>query len=240
MATALELERAHGAGHGDDHGHADHPPTSTGLDHRKLLMWAFLASDCMFFGSLIATYMIYRGRAEDLGFAPFPHEILDIPYTSISAFVLLMSSLTMVLALAAIQKGDQRGLRIWLAATALLGSVFLGGQYFEFTSFYHEGLSLQTNMFGASFFVLTGFHGAHVTIGVIWLMTLLFISLRGGVKQEDSLDIEIAGLYWHFVDIVWIVIFTLVYLIPYEQVTETPTGAFLHLMGMVRGAAGIL
>ena len=234
MATAVELERAHGAGHGDDHGHADHPPTSTGLDHRKLLMWAFLASDCMFFGSLIATYMIYRGRAEDLGFAPFPSEVLDIPYTSLSAFVLLMSSLTMVLALAAIQKGDQRGLRIWLAATALLGAIFLGGQYFEFTEFYHEGLSLQTNMFGASFFVLTGFHGAHVTIGVIWLLTLLFISLRGGVKQEDSLDVELAGLYWHFVDIVWIVIFTLVYLIPYEEISETSTGAFLNLTGIAR------
>ncbi|MDP9354202.1 MAG: heme-copper oxidase subunit III [Chloroflexota bacterium] len=239
MATAVELERAHGAGHGDDHGYADHPPTSTGLDHRKLLMWAFLASDCMFFGSLIATYMIYRGRAEDLGFAPFPSEILDIPYTSLSAFVLLMSSLTMVLALAAIQKGDHRGLRIWLAATALLGAIFLGGQYFEFTEFYHEGLSLQTNMFGASFFVLTGFHGAHVTIGVIWLLTLLFLSLRGGVKQEDSLDVELAGLYWHFVDIVWIVIFTLVYLIPYDEVTETQTGAFTYLAGILRGVASI-
>jgi cytochrome c oxidase subunit 3/cytochrome o ubiquinol oxidase subunit 3 len=221
LATAIEPRTAHGAGHGHESGHghhADHPPTSTGIDHRKLLMWVFLASDTMFFGSLIATYMSYRGRSEELGQGPFPHEILDIPYTSVSAFVLLMSSLTMVLALAACQRNDQRGLRIWLAATALLGSIFIGGQYFEFTEFYHEGLSLQTNMFGASFFTLTGFHGAHVTIGVIWLVTLLFISLRGGIKAEDSLDVEIAGLYWHFVDIVWIVIFTLVYLIPYEEV----------------------
>ncbi len=232
MATAIEVRPAHGAGHGDEvgHGHADHPPTSTGLDHRKLLMWAFLASDCMFFASLIATYMINRGRTEDLGVGPFPHEILDIPYTSVSAFVLLMSSLTMVLALAAIQKGDQRGLRVWLLATALLGGIFLGGQYFEFTEFYHEGLSLQRNMFGASFFTLTGFHGAHVTIGVIWLLSLFFLSLRGGVKQEDSLDVEIAGLYWHFVDIVWIVIFTLVYLIPYEEV-EAEAAAKLSTLG---------
>ncbi|MDP8972049.1 MAG: cytochrome c oxidase subunit 3 [Actinomycetota bacterium] len=186
-------------------------------------MWAFLANDCMFFGALIATYMIYRGRAEAVGNGPFPSELLDIPYTSVSAFVLLMSSLTMVLALAALQKGDLRGSRIWILATALLGSIFLGGQYFEFTEFYHEGLSLTSNMFGATFFTLTGFHGFHVTLGVIWLLTMFFVSLRGGLKQEDSLDLEITGLYWHFVDIVWIVIFTLVYLIPYDEV-DSPEG----------------
>ncbi|MGH2560825.1 MAG: cytochrome c oxidase subunit 3 [Thermomicrobiales bacterium] len=231
MAQAVAtLHDAHGAGHDAGHGHADHPPTSTGLDHRKLLMWAFLASDCMFFGSLIATYVIYRGRTEELiaagqGTGPTPHEILDIPYTSISAFVLLMSSLTMVLALAAIQKGDHRGLRIWLAATALLGSIFLGGQYFEFTAFYHEGLGLTTNMFGTTFFTLTGFHGTHVTIGVIWLISLLIVSLRGGVSKDQALNVEIAGLYWHFVDIVWIIIFTLVYLIPYDEVETIEEGA---------------
>src|SRR5262245_46010839 len=176
-------------------------------------MWGFLASDCMFFGSLIATYLIYRGRAERMveagqGKGPLPHEVLDIPYTSVSAFVLLMSSLTMVLALAAIQKGNQRGLRIWLLATALLGSVFLGGQYYEFTTFYHEGMRLVgVNNFSSAFFTLTGFHGAHVTIGVIWLMSLFVVSLVRGVGQEHSLNIEIAGLYWHFVDIVWIIIF---------------------------------
>jgi heme/copper-type cytochrome/quinol oxidase subunit 3 len=235
------LHDAHGAGHDAGQGHADHPPTSTGLDHRKLLMWAFLGSDCMFFGSLIATYLIYRGRTEELiaagqGSGPTPHEILDIPYTSISAFVLLMSSLTMVLALAAIQKGDHRGLRIWLAATALLGSIFLGGQYFEFTSFYHEGLGLTTNMFGTTFFTLTGFHGTHVTIGVIWLLSLLIVSLRGGVSKDQALNVEIAGLYWHFVDIVWIIIFTLVYLIPYDEVETIEEGAehALRLLG-VRG-----
>lgn len=218
------VEQAHGSGHhGADHGHSDHPPSSTGLDSRKMLMWAFLASDCMFFGSLIAMYLIYRGEAERLveageGVGPLPWQILDIPYTSISAFVLLMSSLTMVLALAAIQRGDHRRLRIWLASTALLGLVFLGGQYFEFTAFKHEGLGLTTNIFGSSFFTLTGFHGAHVTIGVVWLVSLLIVSLRGGLRKDQALNVEIAGLYWHFVDIVWIVIFTLVYLIPYDEV----------------------
>ena len=225
MATAIEaieIQTARGAGHEGHggHGHAGHPPTSTGLNSRKVLMWLFLTSDTMFFGTLIATYMSYRGRSIELGMPPYPNEIFDIPYTSVSAFVLLMSSLTMVLALAAIQRGNHRGLRVWLAATALLGSIFVGGQFFEFTTFAKEGLILSSNTFGSSFYVLTGFHGAHVTIGVLWLLSLLFVSLRGGLPQSQSLDVEIAGLYWHFVDIVWIVIFTLVYLVPYANGPE--------------------
>ncbi|MCL0044532.1 cytochrome c oxidase subunit 3 [Dehalococcoidia bacterium] len=173
-------------------------------------MWAFLGSDCMFFAALIATYLLYRGKSL---VGPYPHDVFNIPYTSVSAFVLLMSSLTMVLALSAIQRGNQRGLKIWLLATALLGCVFLGGQYFEFTVFVHEGLNLNTNLFGTTFFVLTGFHGAHVTVGVIILLSFYVVALRGGVPQEKSLNIELAGLYWHFVDVVWIVIFTVIYLV---------------------------
>lgn len=190
-------------------------------------MWAFLTSDTMLFGALIGTYMSFRGRSEAMGVGPYPHTIFDIPYTSVSAFVLLMSSLTMVLALAAIQKGNHRGLRVWLSATALLGAIFVGGQVFEFTAFHREGLHLDTNMFGASFYVLTGFHGTHVTLGVIWLATIVWMSFRGGITQKDAMSVEIAGLYWHFVDIVWIVIFTLVYLIPYPPVPggEKASGA---------------
>ena len=189
--------------------HEEHP-TSTGLSSRKMLFWAFLGSECMFFGSLIATYLVYRGR-DQVG--PHPHEILNIPFTSFSAFVLLMSSLTMVLALAACQHGNRRGTAGWLAATAALGMIFVGGQCYEFTHFFYEGLKLQGNLFGCTFFVLTGFHGTHVTIGVIWLWTLFTLAVRGKLTQEKALDVEIAGLYWHFVDVVWIAIFTLVYLI---------------------------
>jgi heme/copper-type cytochrome/quinol oxidase subunit 3 len=149
--------------------------------------------------------------------------ILNIPVTSASTFVLLMSSLAMVLALAAVQNKDlpkrTRGERIlgssklWLWMTALLGTTFLGFQAFEFTSFVHEGLSIRTNLFGSSFFTLTGFHGAHVTAGVLWLLTLLAIDYRRGLGPRDALNVDIAALYWHFVDVVWIAIFTLVYLI---------------------------
>jgi heme/copper-type cytochrome/quinol oxidase subunit 3 len=187
-----------------------HLETSTGIDNRKLLMWLFLASDCLFFGSFIAAYLLYRDRSV---VGPYPEDLFDIPFTSVSAFVLLMSSVSMVLALAAIQRNNVRGMQIWLFTTAVLGTLFIAGQAYEFTEFHHEGLSLSTNLFGTTFFVLTGFHGAHVTIGVMILVSLFLYSLRGGMSAKDSLSIELAGLYWHFVDIVWIVIFTLIYLV---------------------------
>jgi heme/copper-type cytochrome/quinol oxidase subunit 3 len=185
--------------------------TATGLDNRKLGMWAFLGSECLFFGALISTYLLYRGRSVQ---GPFPNQVYDIPYTSVSSFVLLMSSLTMVLALHAIQRDDHRRLRAWLLATALLGITFVGGQVFEFTVFVREGVTLSRNLFGTSFFVLTGFHGAHVTVGILMLLTLFGQSLVGSLPTERALRVELVGLYWHFVDIVWIVIFTVVYLIP--------------------------
>ncbi|MEA2452601.1 MAG: hypothetical protein QOG04_1311 [Actinomycetota bacterium] len=195
------------------HAAAPEHHTSTGLDNTKLAMWAFLGSECLFFGSFISTYLLYRNRVVA---GPTPHEIYDIPYTSVSSFVLLMSSLTMVLALAAIQRGDQRGLRIWLLATSFLGLVFVGGQVYEFTSFVDEGLKVSTSTFGSSFFVLTGFHGAHVTVGILMLLALVGLSWSGRLEpsSEGARKVELIGLYWHFVDIVWIVIFTVIYLVP--------------------------
>ena len=252
--------------------------TSTGLNNRKLLMWTFLASDVMFFGAFIATYLVYRNRSLE---GPYPNQVMDIPVTSVSTFVLLMSSLAMVLALDGIRRNNKTIGRFWILATAALGSVFLGFQVFEFNEFVHLGLTPQTNLFGTTFFVLTGLHGTHVTLGVIWLllmalvfspsplerwglvlavagfyafmistlsgiftgadsslavittltgwpaMVLLLLAIVGifgglrilstagkGDKSSDgALDLELAGLYWHFVDIVWIVIFTVVYLI---------------------------
>jgi cytochrome c oxidase subunit 3/cytochrome o ubiquinol oxidase subunit 3 len=184
------------------------------VSNPKLAIWLFLSSEALFFGAFIATYFLYRGRdAQYLG-GPTPTDLLNIPFTSVTSFVLLMSSLTMVLALAAIQRGDERRLRIWLLATAFFGLLFVGGQVFEFTEFYREGLHLDTNLFGTTFFVLTGFHGAHVTLGIVWLLSLWFLSMRGRIHQGQSEAVETAGLYWHFVDVVWIVIFTVIYLVP--------------------------
>jgi cytochrome c oxidase subunit 3/cytochrome o ubiquinol oxidase subunit 3 len=186
-------------------------PTSTGLSNAKLGMWAFLGSECLLFGALISTFLLYRGKQVT---GPTPQKIYDIPYTSVSSFVLLMSSLTMVLALAAIQRGDHAKLRVWLMATALLGMTFIAGQVYEFTVFVHEGMTIKTNVIASSFFTLTGFHGAHVTGGIIMLLSLFGMSLDGRLPVEKSEAVELVGLYWHFVDIVWIVIFTVVYLIP--------------------------
>lgn len=230
---------AHGAGHED--GHVHHHYTTTGLDNRKIAIWAFIGSECMLFASLIATYLIYKGKSL---VGPFPHTeyvvaaewpaadkvfkpILDIPVTSASTFVLLASSFAMVLALQAVQlKGvplpanagwwtrAQRSSQLWLGVTAFLGVTFLGFQAYEFTAFVHEGLTIKTNLFGSTFFTLTGFHGAHVTVGVLWLMSLLWVDrTRGLAGPGDELLVDITALYWHFVDVVWIVIFTLVYLI---------------------------
>jgi heme/copper-type cytochrome/quinol oxidase subunit 3 len=217
-----------------DDPHGEHPATSTGLDNKKLAIWAFIGSECMLFASLISTYLIYKGRSV---VGPYPHDpcgpqnatpelhaILNIPVTSASTFVLLMSSLAMVLALAAVENKDQpmpagagerllRSSKLWLWMTAILGVTFLGFQAYEFTSFVHEGLTIRTNLFGSSFFTLTGFHGAHVTAGVLWLLTLLAIDYRRGLGPKDAINVDLAALYWHFVDVVWIAIFTLVYLI---------------------------
>jgi len=189
---------------------ADHEYTTTGLSHRKLLMWIFLGSDCMFFAALIATYMVYRGQSIN---GPYPADIIDVPITTISTFVLLCSSFGMVQALAATVRNDQKAIQLWLLATAAMGAVFIGFQIYEFNAFKNEGLTLGVNLFGASFFTLTGFHGAHVTLGIIWLLGLFFAARKGRLGPATSLDVEIMGLYWHFVDIVWIVIFTLLYLI---------------------------
>src|SRR5690606_15060908 len=191
--------------------HALHPPTSTGLNTWKLGFWVFLSSETLFFGSFISTYMVYKASSV---VGPFPTDILDIPLTSISTFVLLMSSLAVVTGLDGIQKGNRKQALWGLAATILLGAGFLGFQAYEFTHFYHAGLTLQTNLFGSSFFILTGFHGAHVSIGIIWLFILFMDILRGPmVPAKHALQVEVAGLYWHFVGIVWIVIFTLIYLL---------------------------
>ena len=208
MADTMTAETA---AHAEEHHDGGHT-TSTGISNEKLAMWVFLGSECLLFGGLISTYMFNKGRIgpNDVG----PNDVFDIPFTSVSSFVLLMSSLTMVFAVSAIAKGDIRGNRIWLATTAALGATFVAGQVYEFTAFYSEGLGFTTNLFGSAFYALTGFHGAHVTIGIIMLMSLYVMSMRGNLGPERAETVEIIGLYWHFVDIVWIVIFTIVYLFP--------------------------
>jgi cytochrome c oxidase subunit 3/cytochrome o ubiquinol oxidase subunit 3 len=201
-----------------------HPPTATGLDTRKLAIWTFIGSECLFFATLISNYLVYKGHSL---VGPLPHEasqcmldgkmtncepIFEIPLVTFGTAVLLFSSFFVVLALNGAQKGNRKQLIGWLSATVVCGLFFIGMQVYEFRHFYHKGLGYTTNLFGSSFYTLTGFHGTHVTIGVIWLATMLVLAIRGKVPPEKSLNLEMAALYWHFVDVVWIVIFPVVYL----------------------------
>jgi cytochrome o ubiquinol oxidase subunit III len=270
-----------------DH-HHDHT-TTTGIPNKKLVMWAFLASDCMFFGVLIATHMIYRLYPPPG--APDPMDIFSIELTSFSTFILLMSSLMMALAVNAIQKNNLKSMRLSLLTTVFFGAIFLGCQVYEFQHFvYAKHLTLTNSIFGSTFYTLTGTHGTHVAIGVFWLILMYVRSFQpaAGIKDKgwfwrglihiaavigvvifsmfaviglthtlqagegfgaflshdfglliglavttalsfylarprgpvafgeaNAIDVESMGLYWHFVDIVWIVIFTAVYLLEY-------------------------
>ncbi len=187
-----------------------------GLDLRKLGMWTFLGSEVFFFGALIVTHLAMRGTSTPAYPAPNPRELFgNNVLTSILAFVLLLSSLTMVLALDAVRSNKTKLFRIWLGATIVCGLFFLGGQVYEFNHIIHEGVTIKNSMFGSTFFTMTGFHGTHVFVGVIWLTSILISSFRNPSRYNSGnyIAIEMGGLYWHFVDLVWVAIFTLVYLI---------------------------
>lgn len=180
------------------------------FDRSKLALWIFLSSEVIFFTSLIAIFSIYVSRIEEVP----EFETSTIILVSINTFFLLLSSLMVVLGLEANRRGDQGRLKVFLGATLVLGIVFLSIQSFEYSQLIIEGVTLSNSLYGTAFFMLTGFHGLHVLIGVLWLIQLLFFRiLPDTITPGDTNPVEFFGLYWHFVDVVWIVVFTLVYLI---------------------------
>jgi len=191
-----------------------HAYAAMGVNSLKLAFWIFLGSDCFFFGSLIGTYMSYRGKSL---VGPYPLDVFSVEVTSISTFLLLMSSFTMVMAVYYAKRQNAKAAIGWILPTMLMGASFVGFQVYEFSHFYHTGLTLQGNLFGSTFYTLTGFHGTHVAIGVLWLGLQALWLAKGWVRQDMGNSVEVAGLYWHFVDIVCIVIFTLVYLMEYVR-----------------------
>jgi heme/copper-type cytochrome/quinol oxidase subunit 3 len=194
------------APHADTHGNLI-------VDNKKLLMWLFLGSDCMFFGTLISTHLIYRKLYPE---SFDPTALFSLELTSFSTFILLMSSFLMALAVSAMHKGELKSFRRNVLGVIFFGLIFLACQVYEFAHFVHEDLTLSTNTFGSTFYMMTGTHGVHVAIGIFWLLCMYFYSHTGKMDaHESAVDVEVAGLYWHFVDIVWIVIFTAVYLIEY-------------------------
>ena len=178
-------------------------------DHRKLALWVFLASEVIFFGAVITTFVVFRDRSTS---GPNPHEVLTLLVPTIMTLVLLTSSLTMVLALQAIQNGNRT--RMWqlLVATAVLGLVFLGLKATEYSHLINDGITPSTNIFGSVYFLTTGLHAAHVIVGIIWILAVVAKAMRGGFSQTNYLPVEMAGLYWHFVDLIWVAIFMVVYL----------------------------
>lgn len=182
-----------------------------GAEAAKLAMWAYLGSECLIFGGLIANMVYLWMRDHTVNEALHHLEALII--VSINTFILLASSLFVVLALSAIQKGNKQGLAMWLGLTALAGAIFVGIQGYEYSKLFAEGITVTSSRFGSGFFFLTGFHGLHVLVGVLWALVLAYNAWRGGFTQKEHMGVEVFGLYWHFVDVVWILIFTLVYLI---------------------------
>lgn len=199
-----------------------------GVYNMKLGMWIFLLSEVMFFTSLIGSYVILR-FANPEQFAE-PGVVLNVPLTALNTFFLICSSVSMVKAFAAIQKGDQKGLKVWLLVTIVIGSIFVGIQAYEYNVLVHEhfvpdaaayatvgrdlvGEVVGGPLYGATFYTMTGFHGAHVSIGVLCLTFVLVRAMQGAYTRTDHAGVEVIGLYWHFVDLVWIILFTIVYLI---------------------------
>ncbi len=191
---------------------ADRAP-ERGLDayNKKVGMWIFLGSEVMFFATLIGTYVVLRFGASDTWAAP--GEVLNVPVTAVNTFVLICSSVSMVKAFAAAEKGNVRGIRLWLAVTFLLGALFLSVQAYEYAELVSHDFTPGSGLYGATFYTMTGFHGFHVFCGVVCLGWALVESFRGRWSAENFHGIEVLGLYWHFVDLVWIVLFTIVYLI---------------------------
>jgi heme/copper-type cytochrome/quinol oxidase subunit 3 len=181
-----------------------------GLAIQKFLTWLFLASEVMFFTGLIVTYIVIRFNSPSW---PVVSEELNVPLVAANTFILIVSSVTMVLALDAAERGQPR-FRYFLIATIILGIIFLSIQAIEWNELIHEGTLPSTSLFGATFFTLTGFHGAHVTGGVLWILGVTIAAfLRPRHYLENPIGLEVVGLYWHFVDLVWIILFTIVYLI---------------------------
>lgn len=187
------------------------PHEREACEHARLGFWIFLGSESVFFATLIGTYLALHTH---VGKGPGPH-VLDITLTGIATVLLSTSGLTMALAVAAAHRYDLRRMRAWLVVTIVLGLLFVGNQVLEFSTLYAKGVTLQSSAFASSFFTLTGFHGLHVAFGCAWMIVWLVQTYRRQHRfgERETTQFEVTGLYWAFVDVVWVVIFPVVYLI---------------------------
>lgn len=208
----MAVEQAHVASH-DDHGHIS---VEENNENMKLGMWLYLASEVVLFSMMIVGYILFRVNEPEI--VKQVHKELGVALVTANTFILLASSYSMVLGLRAMKKGSRDGLVFWLSVTAIGGIIFMGGQYIEYTELAHLGVTLgydsasQWSTLGMRFYAPTFFHGAHVFVGVLWAFLVIHRG-RQGRYDDNQIGIEMFGLYWHFVDVVWIMLFTLIYLV---------------------------
>ena len=193
------------------HAVADPEAEARSIDNQKFAMWLYLASEVVIFMTLIAGFVIYRFN-EPVHVKEI-HEELGLALVTFNTFLLLTSSWAMVMGLRHIQRDDIRGMIRWFGLTALMGTIFVALQYVEYKELAREGVKLYDGGYGNRFYPPTSFHGAHVVVGVFWCLLVMYRARKGRYSSKNYVGVEIFGLYWHFVDVVWIMLFTLLYLI---------------------------
>ncbi|HLV34580.1 MAG TPA: cytochrome c oxidase subunit 3 [Spirillospora sp.] len=203
-----EMSMGHQAAHADHH--HDDVPSQQQVSNAKLAMWLYLASEVVIFGTLLAVYAVFRANNPEI--VREVQDELGIALVSFNTFLLLTSSWAMVMGLREAQKNNPQGLIRWIGLTALMGAAFVGLQGVEYTELAHAGISIDTE-YGMRFYAPTAFHGAHVIVGVLWALRILMKARQGVYNAQNYLGVEIFGLYWHFVDVVWLFLFTIIYLI---------------------------
>jgi len=197
------------------HGHEE-GSQSARYENLKFAMWLYLGSEVVIFAVLIAFFIVFRLHNPDVVHSV--HEEASILLVSINTFILLSSSWAMVMGLRELHRDNTKGLMQWIGLTALLGLVFVGLQYVEYNELSKAGIALfnQGNSFdgfGMRFYAPTAFHGVHVIVGVLWALFIVNNARKGKYSKTNFLGVEIFGLYWHFVDVVWIILFTMLYLV---------------------------
>ena len=204
---------AHDAHHDDHHG--GHFTPAEMLENSKFAMWLYIGSEIMIFSGILCVYLIFRIWNADIVLAAQEHQ--SILLVSLNTFLLLTSSWMMVMGLREVQIGNNPGMVKWLTGTVVFGAIFVALQVVEYVELVHAGIVLtgDTDMarYGMRFYAPTAFHGAHVIIGCLWGLWVIWRGLRGVYTSEQYASVEVFGLYWHFVDVVWIILFTFIYLV---------------------------
>jgi len=196
------------AAHGHDQGH-EHGGHHDLEALRQMGFWLFLITDCILFGTLFATFVVLRNNTAG---GPTASELFEMPGVIAETFILLTSSFTSGLAVLSMNRGDRKGLIGWLIVTAVLGASFITLEVTEFVKMVDEGAKISTSAFLSGFFTLVGTHGLHVSVGLCWMIALMFQLAKRGITPVTRRKVNIISLYWHFLDVVWIFVFTIVYM----------------------------